>query len=242
MNERTNERTNERMNDVSGICEFLTESFCGSEKNRLYIWRTKKIVIIRLLGTGVFGDGLSTLTNSVLSKFTGKQQPNRSLDFSAGDSRTFVIMSQTRCFGSNTFEDIINETVHDAHRFTRYSGVWMHLLQHFVYVDGVTLLPPTFLFFVSFRYILLCLSGFLGSFTARLGWHLKKCQLTGSRLGLNCGYRHVKPAVYKQYGVPRLGSAPTTAELVRFLLGRGDNYKFEAPRRSNRILYREVVQ
>lgn len=125
-----------------------------------------------LLGAGVLGDGLGALTDGVLGKFTWKQQTDGGLNFSTGNGGTFVIMRQTRCLCSNTFEDVVHETVHDAHRLTGYPCVRMNLFQHLVDVDGVTLLPPAFLFLIGFGYILLCLSGFLGSFTARLGWHL----------------------------------------------------------------------
>src|SRR6202012_233444 len=81
-------------------------------------------------------------------------------------------MSQARCFSSNTFENIINETVHDTHGFTGNTSVWMNLLQHFVDVDSITFLTLAFLLFVSLRNILLCLTGLLRCFSACFWWHV----------------------------------------------------------------------
>src|ERR1700761_2094199 len=81
-------------------------------------------------------------------------------------------MSQARCFSSNTFENIINETVHDTHGFTGDTSVRMDLLQHFVDVDSITFLTLTFLLFVALRNVLLSLTGFLCSFSACFWWHV----------------------------------------------------------------------
>src|ERR1700743_47977 len=81
-------------------------------------------------------------------------------------------MSQARCFSSNTFENIINETVHDTHGFTGNTSVWMNLLQHFVDVDSITFLTLAFLLFVALRNVLLCLTGLFGSFSTSFWRHV----------------------------------------------------------------------
>lgn len=125
-----------------------------------------------LFGTGVFRDGFRTFAHGVLRQFTGQQKTHGRLDLATRDRRTFVVMGETRSFGGYTFENIVDEAVHYAHRLAGYTSVGMHLLQHFVYVDGVTLLPAAFLLFVSLGDVLLCLSGFFGGLTASFWRHL----------------------------------------------------------------------
>lgn len=72
------------------------------------------------------------------------------------------------------FENIVNETIHDAHGFAGYSSIRMDLFQNLVYVNGVALLPPSLLFFVGFRDVFLRFSCLFGSFAASLGWHFYK--------------------------------------------------------------------
>lgn len=127
--------------------------------------------LINLFGAGVFGDGFCAFTDSVLGQFTRQQETNSGLDFPTGDGRSFVVVSQTRCFGSNAFENIIDKTVHDTHGFAGNTSVRVHLLQHFVDVDSIRFLTLAFLLLVAFRNVLLCLSGLLCSFSACLWWH-----------------------------------------------------------------------
>lgn len=91
----------------------------------------------RLLGRGVLGDGLGALADGVLGQFTRQEQTNCRLDLAAGDRRTTVVVSQTRSLGGDAFEDVVDEAVHDAHGLGADAGVWVHLLQDFVDVDGV---------------------------------------------------------------------------------------------------------
>ena len=76
----------------------------------------------------------------MLGQFTGEVKPHSSLDFPAGDSMLFVVMSQTGGFGGDTLEDVVHEGVHDAHGLAGNAGVRVHLLQDLVDVDGVALL------------------------------------------------------------------------------------------------------
>ena len=76
----------------------------------------------------------------MLGQFTWKQQPDGGLDFSRADGAPLVVMGQSGSFGGNSFEDVVDETVHDGHGFGGDSGVWVDLLQDFVDVDGEALL------------------------------------------------------------------------------------------------------
>lgn len=102
-----------------------------------------------LLRAGVLGNGFRAFADSVLGQFTGKQEPHRGLDFPARDGRPLVVVGQARSFGCDTFENIVDEAVHDAHRLGGYSRVGVDLLQHLVDVDGVALLPPPLLLLVG---------------------------------------------------------------------------------------------
>ena len=93
-----------------------------------------------LLATGVFGDSLCAFADGVLSQFTGQQQTDGSLDFTRADGRFLVVVGKTRGLSGDTFEDIVDEGVHDAHGLAGNASVRVHLFEHFVHVDGVTLL------------------------------------------------------------------------------------------------------
>ena len=66
-----------------------------------------------LLGTSILGNRFGTLANSMFSKFTGEKEADCSLNFSAGNGGAFVVVSQARCFGGYSFENIVDEAVHD---------------------------------------------------------------------------------------------------------------------------------
>jgi len=69
-----------------------------------------------LFGARVFGDGFGSFTDGVLGQLARQQETDGGLDFPTGDGRTLVVVSQTTGFGSDTFEEIVDETVHNAHR------------------------------------------------------------------------------------------------------------------------------
>ena len=92
-----------------------------------------------LLGAGVFGDSLGTFRDGMFGQFTGQQKPDGSLDLPGGDGGSLVVVSKTGSFSSDTFKDIIDEGVHDAHRLGGDAGVRVHLLQDLVDVDLVGL-------------------------------------------------------------------------------------------------------
>jgi hypothetical protein len=138
-----------------------------------------------LFRTGVLGDGFGTFGDGVLGQLTGQQQTHGSLNFSASDRRTFVVVCQTGSFSGDTFEDVVHETVHYAHSLTRDTGVGMDLFQHLVDVDGIALLPPALLFFVALGNVLLSFPGLLGCLTTCLRRHFSiQFDSTNSRTAL----------------------------------------------------------
>ena len=94
-----------------------------------------------LLGAGVLGDSLGALRDGVFGQFTRQQKPDGGLDLPGGDGGPLVVVGQSGSLGSDTFEDIVDEGVHDAHGLGGDASVGVDLLQHLVNVDGVGLLP-----------------------------------------------------------------------------------------------------
>ena len=66
-----------------------------------------------LVGACVLGDSFGTFTDCVLGQFTGQQESDSSLDLSARDSCSLVVVGQTGSFTSNSLEDVVDEAVHD---------------------------------------------------------------------------------------------------------------------------------
>jgi len=107
----------------------------------------------------------------VLGQLSGQKETDSSLNFATGDGRSLVVVGQTRRFGSDAFEDVVDEAVHDAHRLRRDASVRVDLLQHFIDVNGIALLPLALLLLVSFGNVLLGLTGLLGGFSTHFGRH-----------------------------------------------------------------------
>ena len=124
-----------------------------------------------LLAAGVFGDGLGAFADSVLSEFTGQEQTDGCLDFSASDGGSLVVVSQSGGFGGDSLEDVVDEAVHDGHGLAGHSGVGVNLLQDFVDVDRVGFPPPPFPLLVRRAGGLLLRNGLLGSFAWYFCWH-----------------------------------------------------------------------
>ena len=110
----------------------------------------------------------------MLGQFTGQKKAHSGLDFPTGDCRALVVVGQAGSFSGDTFEDIVDETVHDRHGFAGNTSVGMNLLQYLVDVDRVALLPPALLLLVSLRDVFLSLSGLFRGFSTSLWWHLVK--------------------------------------------------------------------
>ena len=116
-----------------------------------------------LLGGSVLGDGLGSLRDGVLGQFTGEEEPDGGLDLPGGDGGPLVVVGQTGSFSSDTFEDIVDERVHDAHGLGGDTSVGMDLLQHLVDVDSIRFLPFLGPLLVVLGDVLGGLTGLLGS-------------------------------------------------------------------------------
>ena len=124
-----------------------------------------------LLGAGVLGHGLGALRHGVLGQLTGEEQTDCGLDLPGGDGAATVVVGQTASLGGDVLEDVVHERVHDRHGLAGDTGVGVHLLQHFVDVDGVRLPPPPLLLLVSGALGLCLRGGLFGSLGCWLGWH-----------------------------------------------------------------------
>ena len=95
-----------------------------------------------LLGGGVFGDGLGSLRDGVFGEFSREEEADGGLDLSGGDGGSLVVLGQTGGLVGDALENVGHERVHDRHGLGGDTGVGVHLLQHFVDVDGEGLLAP----------------------------------------------------------------------------------------------------
>jgi len=139
----------------------------GPEKGRFR--KAERSTQYNLLGAGVLGDGFGSFRDGMLGQLSGQKETDGSLDFATGDGRSLVVVGQTRRFGSDAFEDVVDEAVHDAHRLGRDASVRVDLFQHFVDVNGIALLPLALLLLVSFGNVLLRLSGLFGGLSTDFG-------------------------------------------------------------------------
>jgi len=98
----------------------------------------------------------------MLRQLSRQEETNCSLNLPRGDGRPFVVMGELRSLSSNSLKQVVDETVHDAHGFGRYTSIRVDLLQHLVDVDCVGLFP------LSLALLLVALGHSLGGL-ARLG-------------------------------------------------------------------------
>lgn len=124
-----------------------------------------------LLGASVFRHRLGAFRYGVLGQLSGQEQSNSGLNLATGDGGSFVVVSQTRCFGGNALEDVVDEAVHDRHGLAGNTSIGMDLLQHFVNVDAVRLLPAAALLLVASASGFRLRRGLLGSLATDLGRH-----------------------------------------------------------------------
>ena len=85
----------------------------------------------------------------MLGQLSGEEKPDSRLDLPGSDGRPLVVVGQAGGLSGDSFEDVIDERVHDAHGLGGDSGVRVDLLQHLVDVDGVRFLSLLLLFLVS---------------------------------------------------------------------------------------------
>ena len=98
----------------------------------------------------------------MLGQLSGEEKPDSRLDLPGSDGRPLVVVGETGGLSGDSFEDVVDERVHDAHGLGGDTGVGVHLLEHLVDVDGVGLLP------LSLLLLLVALGDGLGGL-ARLG-------------------------------------------------------------------------
>ena len=134
------------------------EIICGPEKDLCVRWYSAR----DLLGAGVLGDGLGTLRDGVFGQFTGEEEPDGGLDLPGGDGGPLVVVGQAGRFGGDTFEDIVDEGVHDAHGLGGHTGIGVDLFQDLVDVDGIR-------FLTLLGALLIALGNILGGFSGLLG-------------------------------------------------------------------------
>ena len=70
-------------------------------------------------------------------EFTRQYKSNCCLHFPRWDGLPLVLMGKSWAFTGNLFEDIMNERVHDTHRFSWNANIGMNLLQYTVDVSFV---------------------------------------------------------------------------------------------------------
>ena len=93
-----------------------------------------------LFAAGILGDSLGTLRHSMFGQLSREVKSDSSLDFPAGDGVLLVVVSQFGGLSGNSFKDIINKRVHDAHGLGGDTSVGVDLLEDLVDVDRVALL------------------------------------------------------------------------------------------------------
>lgn len=121
---------------------------------------------------GVLGDRLCAFGDGVLGKLAGQQESYSSLYLSAGDGLALVVVSKARSFSGNSFEDVVDEGVHDGHALGADPGVGVDLLQDLVDVDRVRFLPLLLAFLAVTDGTASLLTGFLFSFLSCDWWHI----------------------------------------------------------------------
>jgi len=125
------------------------------------------------LGGVVLGDCLGTLRDGMLGKFSREEESDRGLDLSGSDGVSLLVAGELSSLKSDSFEDIVDERVHDAHGLVGDSSVGVDLLEDLVDEGGIGL-------------VVLLLSLLLGSSLGLLGDLLGlggSSGLLGGRLG-----------------------------------------------------------
>ena len=125
-----------------------------------------------LLGGGVLGHSLGALRHGVLGQLSGEEETDSSLDLSAGDGGTTVVVGKTAGLSCDALKDVVDKAVHDRHSLGGDTSVRVHLLQHLVDVDSIAFLPPPLPLLVPGPHGFRLGRGLLGSLRCRLGWHV----------------------------------------------------------------------
>ena len=120
--------------------------------------------LTNLFGARVLRHCLSTFADSMLRQLARKEESHRRLDFARRDGSPLVLVSKSRCFTSDPFEDVVDERVHDAHRATGYTNIGMDLLQNLVDETTIAFLPRS----LPLHHLCSSLSSFASLFRALL--------------------------------------------------------------------------
>ena len=72
----------------------------------------------------------------MLGEFTREEQSDRGLDFAGAQGPLLVVADQARGLEGDSFEDVVDERVHDGHASLGDSGFRMDLLENSVDVDA----------------------------------------------------------------------------------------------------------
>ena len=72
----------------------------------------------------------------MLGEFTWEKETDGGLDFAGGEGVLLVVANKAGALTGDLLEDIVDERVHDAHGSLGDSGLWVHLLEDSVDVDG----------------------------------------------------------------------------------------------------------
>ena len=107
----------------------------------------------------------------MLGQLSGEEEPDSRLDLPGGDGGPLVVVGQTGGFGGDSFENVIDERVHDAHGLGGDASVRVDLLQHLVDVDGIGFLSLLLLFLVAGSTGGLSLTRLLGALGRNFGRH-----------------------------------------------------------------------
>jgi hypothetical protein len=84
----------------------------------------------------VFGDGLGALRHCVAGQLSWEDEFDCGLNFPGGESSSLVEPDQLGSFSGDSVEGVVDEGVHDVHGLLGDADVGVHLLQHFVDVNG----------------------------------------------------------------------------------------------------------
>lgn len=107
----------------------------------------------------------------MLGELAGQKQTHGRLDFAARYRRTSVVVSETGGLGSDAFEDIVHEAVHDRHSLAADARVGVDLLEDLVDVDGVALPSSPLALLVAGANCFRLAGGLFRSLAGWLRWH-----------------------------------------------------------------------
>ena len=94
-----------------------------------------------LFGGGVLCHCFGPLAHGVLGQLSWKKEAHSGLNLATADGRLLVVLGEARGFTGDSLEDVVDKAVHDGHGPAGDTSVRVNLLEDFVDVDAVALLP-----------------------------------------------------------------------------------------------------